>query len=109
MKMRPDNCIHQIKRRIKGIKPNDTNSLSHSKWNCKYPIVFAPKYRRKEFYKEDLAADEGMIRDSAIKKRGCFSHGFGGKSGVTLTKTTKNKNKKPRSFCDNYAVFLWSG
>ncbi len=24
---------------------NDINSLSHSKWNCKYHIVFAPKYR----------------------------------------------------------------
>ena len=31
---------------------NDTNSLSHTKWNCKYHIVFAPKYRRKEFYRE---------------------------------------------------------
>ena len=29
---------------------NDTNSLSHTKWNCKYHIVFAPKYRRKVFY-----------------------------------------------------------
>ncbi len=29
---------------------NDINSLSHSKWNCKYHIVFAPKYRRKIFY-----------------------------------------------------------
>ena len=26
---------------------NDTNSLSHTTWNCKYHIVFAPKYRRK--------------------------------------------------------------
>ena len=26
---------------------NDSNSLSHTKWNCKYHIVFAPKYRRK--------------------------------------------------------------
>ena len=25
---------------------NDVHSLSHSKWNCKYHIVFAPKYRR---------------------------------------------------------------
>ena len=25
----------------------DINSLSHTKWNCKYHIVFAPKYRRK--------------------------------------------------------------
>ena len=28
----------------------DMNSISHTKWNCKYHIVFAPKYRRKEFY-----------------------------------------------------------
>ncbi len=28
----------------------DTNSLAHTKWNCKYHIVFAPKYRRKVFY-----------------------------------------------------------
>ena len=35
----------------------DTNSLSHSKWNCKYHIVFAPKYRRQVVYqkvKEDI-------------------------------------------------------
>ena len=25
----------------------DSNSLSHTKWNCKYHIVFAPKFRRK--------------------------------------------------------------
>ena len=29
---------------------NDMNSLSHTLWNCKYHIVFAPKYRRKAFY-----------------------------------------------------------
>ena len=29
----------------------DVNSLSHTKWNCKYHIVFAPKYRRKIIYK----------------------------------------------------------
>lgn len=29
---------------------NDIHSLSHSKWNCKYHIVFALKYRRKVFY-----------------------------------------------------------
>ena len=31
---------------------NDTNSLAHTKRNCKYHIVFAPKYRRKVFYNE---------------------------------------------------------
>ena len=29
---------------------NDTHSLSHTKWNCKYHVVFAPKYRRKVFF-----------------------------------------------------------
>ena len=31
---------------------NDIHSLAHSKWNCKYHIVFAPKYRRQVFYGE---------------------------------------------------------
>lgn len=26
---------------------DDISSLAHSKWNCKYHIVFAPKYRRR--------------------------------------------------------------
>lgn len=29
---------------------NVTQSLAHTRWNCKYHIVFAPKYRRKVFY-----------------------------------------------------------
>ena len=29
---------------------NDTNSLAHTTWNCKYHIVFAPKYRRLAFF-----------------------------------------------------------
>lgn len=29
---------------------HDTNSLAHTTWNCKYHLVFAPKYRRKVFY-----------------------------------------------------------
>ena len=28
----------------------DTNSLAHTKWECKYHIVFAPKYRRQAIY-----------------------------------------------------------
>ena len=31
---------------------SDAKSLAHTKWNCKYHIVFAPKYRRKVFYNE---------------------------------------------------------
>ena len=35
----------------------DTDSLAHTKWECKYHIVFAPKYRRQVIYgsiKEDI-------------------------------------------------------
>ena len=31
---------------------NDLQSLAHTRWNCKYHIVFAPKYRRQVFYGE---------------------------------------------------------
>ena len=30
----------------------DTNSLAHTKWTCKYHIVFAPKYKMKVFFAE---------------------------------------------------------
>ncbi len=39
---------------------NDIKSLSHTSWNCKYHIVFAPKYRRKVFY-EDKRLEIGKI------------------------------------------------
>ena len=38
----------------------DNNSLSHTKYNCKYHIVFAPKFRRKEIYGE-LKKEIGKI------------------------------------------------
>ena len=41
---------------------NDVHSLSHSKWNCKYHIVFAPKYRRKVFYQGKKAAIGKILR-----------------------------------------------
>ena len=41
---------------------NDINSLSHTKWVCKYHIVFAPKYRRKVFYGEKREAIGKVLR-----------------------------------------------
>ena len=38
----------------------DTNSLSHSKWNCKYHIIFSPKYRRQAIYGK-IKSDIGKI------------------------------------------------
>ena len=42
--------------------PNDVHSLSHTKWNCKYHIVFAPKYRRKIFYGEKRREIGAILR-----------------------------------------------
>ena len=40
----------------------DTNSLAHTKWNCKYHIVFAPKHRRKEIYGEKKQEISEILR-----------------------------------------------
>ena len=47
----------------------DTNSLSHSKWNCKYHIVFAPKYRRQVIYGK-IKADVGKILRQLCEQKG---------------------------------------
>lgn len=41
---------------------NIVNSLAHTKWNCKYHIVFAPKYRIKIFYEEKRLAIRDILR-----------------------------------------------
>ena len=38
----------------------DKNSLAHTKWNCKYHIIFTPKYRRQVIY-EKIKKDIGVI------------------------------------------------
>ena len=38
----------------------DKNSLAHTTWECKYHIVFAPKFRRKVIYQQ-IRADVGHI------------------------------------------------
>ena len=40
----------------------DMHSLSHTKWNCKYHVVFAPKYRRKVFYGEKRLEIGAILR-----------------------------------------------
>ena len=46
------------------------NSLAHTKWNCKYHIVFIPKYRRKIIYNKLRADIQGYIRDLCKWKGG---------------------------------------
>mgnify|MGYP002802558511 FL=1 len=42
---------------------DDVRSLAHTKWNCKYHVVFAPKYRRKVFYGEKRLEIGAILRE----------------------------------------------
>ena len=47
----------------------DTESLAHTKWNCKYHIVFAPKYRRQVIYGK-IKSDIGQILRKLCEYKG---------------------------------------
>ena len=47
----------------------DNNSLAHTTWNCKYHIVFAPKYRRQEIYGQ-IREDIGKILRKLCEYKG---------------------------------------
>ena len=47
----------------------DTDSLAHTKWNCKYHIVFAPKYRRMVIYRQ-IKMDVGRILRKLCEQKG---------------------------------------
>ena len=48
---------------------NKTDSLAHTKWMCKYHIVFTPKYRRKIIYNQ-IRKDIGEIMHELCKYKG---------------------------------------
>ena len=47
----------------------DTDSLAHTRWNCKYHIVFAPKYRRQIIYGK-IKVDIGMMLRKLCEYKG---------------------------------------
>ena len=60
---------------------DDLHSLSHTKWRCKYHVVFAPKYRRKAFYDERRVAIGAILRQlcewkgvNIIEAEVCIDH-----------------------------------
>ena len=51
------------------MKRDDISSLAHSKWNCKYHVVFAPKYRRMVIYNQ-IKPDIGKILRKLCEQKG---------------------------------------
>ena len=58
-------------KRIGGLQMNksSSNSLAHTRWECKYHIVFAPKYRRQIIYRQ-LRKDIGKILRDLCERKG---------------------------------------
>ena len=51
------------------MKTSNANSLAHTTWDCKYHLVFAPKFRRQIIYRE-LRADIGKILRELCDRKG---------------------------------------
>ena len=51
------------------MKRDDISSLAHSKWNCKYHVLFAPKYRRMVIYNQ-IKSDIGKIVRKLCEQKG---------------------------------------
>ena len=51
----------------------DINSLAHTKWECKYHIVFAPKYRRQVIYGK-IREDIGKMLRKLCEYKGIEIH-----------------------------------
>ena len=51
------------------MKEVDVSSLEHTSWRCQYHVVFAPKYRRMEIYRE-IRADIGVIIRKLCQQKG---------------------------------------
>ena len=50
-------------------------SLSHTKWECKYHVVFIPKYRRKVLYEELRQHLGDVFRKLALQKESRIEEG----------------------------------
>jgi putative transposase len=51
------------------------NSLNHSKWECKYHIVWIPKYRKKSIYKDLRKYLGATLKDLALQKECTIEEG----------------------------------
>jgi putative transposase len=61
--------VRQPQKLHRRLSKMDMNSLAHTKWECKYHLVFAPKYRRQIIYGK-IRADVGQILSTLCKRKG---------------------------------------
>ena len=72
----------------------DMNSLAHTKWECKYHLVFAPKYRRQIIYGK-IKADVAQMLSTLRKRKGIEIMGYlKGKSSLMIFERHANLKYK---------------
>ena len=105
------NSIFSNKTKEESTTYDTISSLSHTKWNCKYHIVFTPKYRRKIFYGQKRLEIGKILRDiSDWQEKLSVSKYMGilkGKSSLIIFQRWSNLKYKfgQRSFwCRGYYV-----
>ena len=54
---------------------DDTESLAHSKWECKYHVVWIPKYRRQALYTELRKHLGTVLRELARQREAVVEEG----------------------------------
>ena len=105
------NSIFNKKTKDESTTYDTMSSLSHTKWNCKYHIVFTPEYRRKIFYGQKRLEIGKILRDiSDWQEKLLVSKYMGilkGKSSLIIFQRWSNLKYKfgQRSFwCRGYYV-----
>ena len=71
---------------------NSVQSLSHTKWECKYHVTWIPKYRKKQIYKELRKHLGEVLRDLARRKE-CKIR----RSDSELYQVTRKRGSKDRT------------
>ena len=74
------NSIFSKKTKDESTTYDTMSSLSHTKWNCKYHIVFTPKYRRKIFYRQKRMELGKILRDLIFQSWSNLKYKFGQRS-----------------------------
>ena len=81
----------------------DVSSLAHTKWECKYHIVFAPKYRRQIIYGK-IKQDIGQMLRKLCEYKGMVEHNVKGK----LVLVSSNSAFLPQPVFGGYAHYTAS-
>ena len=82
---------------------DDYESLSHSKWECKYHVVFIPKYRRKTLYAELRRHLGEVFRKLAEQKESRIEKRQGTKSRQEVVGW-----RSPGDWCGRSAMGIWA-